>query len=34
VFEEDATSWEEKLNRIHVLFGELHRTQAEARADD
>jgi hypothetical protein len=23
VFEEDAASWEEKLNRIHVLFGEI-----------
>jgi hypothetical protein len=22
VFEEEAASWEEKLNRIHVLFGE------------
>jgi len=21
VFEEEASSWEEKLNRIHVLFG-------------
>lgn len=21
VFEEDASSWEDKLNRIHVLFG-------------
>lgn len=21
VFEEEAASWEEKLNRIHVLFG-------------
>jgi hypothetical protein len=22
VFEEEAASWEEKLNRIHVLFGQ------------
>jgi dynein heavy chain 1, cytosolic len=26
VFEEEAGSWEEKLNRIHVLFGALLRT--------
>jgi len=23
VFEEEAGSWEEKLNRIHVLFGKI-----------
>lgn len=23
VFEEDAAAWEERLNRIHVLFGQL-----------
>jgi hypothetical protein len=23
VFEEEASSWEEKLNRIHVLFGKV-----------
>lgn len=22
VFEEDASAWEDRLNRIHVLFGE------------
>ncbi len=24
VFEQDASSWEEKLNRVHVLFGQCY----------
>jgi hypothetical protein len=26
VFEEDAAFWEDRLNRIHVLFGEYFST--------
>jgi dynein heavy chain 1 len=33
VFEEDAAFWEDRLNRIHVLFGEYLSWRSKAPAD-